>query len=108
MALICPTIRAIPMLDQPPLSVNWVKTTEAELRGARTQNMTMICRNRKLDVQCKIMIITYSEESEYVNNEHDVLEHRHSPSTVDVAKVHDECDRPDLAPLVIDKSLPKM
>ena len=53
------------------------------------------------------MIITYSEESEYVNNEHDVLEHRHSPSTVDVAKVHDECDRPDLAPLVIDKSLPK-
>jgi hypothetical protein len=31
--------------------VNCVKTTEAELRGARTQNMTMICRNRELDIR---------------------------------------------------------
>lgn len=44
MALIWPTINAIPMLDQPPLSVNWVKTTEAALRGAKTQNMTIICQ----------------------------------------------------------------
>jgi hypothetical protein len=57
--------------------------------------------------KCRIMIITYSEEPEYVNNEHDVLEHRHSPSTVDVAKVDDERDRPDLVLLVIDKRLPE-
>jgi len=40
--------------------------------------------------------MTYSEKPEDVNNEHDVLEHRHGSSTIDVAKVHDERDRPDL------------
>jgi hypothetical protein len=53
------------------------------------------------------MTITYCEEPEYVNNEHDVLEHRHSPSTVDVTKVHDKRDCPDLVLLVTDKRLPE-
>jgi hypothetical protein len=49
------------------------------------------------------MVITYSQKSEDVNDKHDVLEHRHSPSTVDVAKVHDERDRPYLVLSVNDK-----
>jgi hypothetical protein len=53
------------------------------------------------------MIVTYSEESEYVNNEHDVLEHRHGSSTVDVAKVYDERDRPDLVLSAIKKVSPR-
>lgn len=47
-------------------------------------------------------MVTYGQKSEDVNNKHDILKHRHSSSTVDVAKVHDERNRPYLVLSVID------
>src|ERR1700712_3555385 len=40
------------------------------------------------------LVFTYSQKSEDVNNQHDVLEHRHGPATVNVPEVHDESDSP--------------
>ena len=51
--------------------------------------------------------MTYSEKPEDVNNEHDVLEHRHSSSTVDIAKVHDKRNRPYLVLLATDEISPR-
>ena len=39
--------------------------------------------------------ITYSQERKDMDNQHDVLEHRHGSSTVHVSEVYDERDTPD-------------
>ena len=57
---------------------------------------------------CTTLMTTYGQESEDMNNKHDILEHRHSPSTVDVAKVHDERNRPYLVLSVIDNLITMM
>jgi hypothetical protein len=51
---------------------------------------------------------TYGQESEDMNNKHDILEHRHGSSAVDVAKVHDERNRPYLVLSVIDNLITMM
>ena len=73
-----------------------MKTTEAAFLGAKTQNMTMIYQVVLAKNRYPPNSLTYSQESEDVDDEHDILEHRHGSSTIDVAKVHDERDRPDL------------
>lgn len=39
--------------------------------------------------------MTYSQESKDMDNQHDILEDRHSPSTIHVSEVDNACDRPD-------------
>jgi len=50
---------------------------------------------------CGTLMVTYGQKSEDVNNEHDILKHRHSSSAVDVTKVYDERNRPYLVLSVI-------
>ena len=42
MAVICPTIRLRPTVDQPPALENWVKTTEADCLGPSAQSIMII------------------------------------------------------------------